>query len=237
MQCSSAASPFVTPLWAGFVVSLFVYCASPVSVHQGDNMCVDVIFSVFLGMSFMILCIVDSLNLFGMPGFLLVGMMGRGGGVASCPSASRCRCAGSHSCTGFIRSVFLASCAAACCFIWFSWNCRGRIPDLTCIACIGVVLKTGSIVLRHLFCMPSIFFICPFLLFHPTGKVYDNVGSMQALYKVFMFWWLRLPFVLASICRHPAAAAPWLVRCCMCCLNESLESNMRPSHLMCGWGS
>ncbi len=166
-------------------------------------MCVDVIFSVFLSMSFVISCIVDSLNLFGMPGFLLVGTMGRGGGAASCLSASHCRCTGSRSCTGFVRLVFVTSHTAACCFIWFSWNCRGGIPDLTCIVCIGVVLKTGSIILRHLFCMLSIFFIWPCLPFHHTGKVYDNVGSMQALYKVFMFWWLRLPFVLASIRRHP----------------------------------
>ncbi len=61
-----------------------------------------VIFSMFFGISFMILCIVDSLNFFGMPDFLLVGIMGRDGGVALCLSASCCGWAGNHSCTGFI---------------------------------------------------------------------------------------------------------------------------------------
>ena len=37
--------------------------------------------------------------------------------------------------------------------------------------------------------------------------------------------------------RCPAAAAPWLARCSTCCLNESFKLNMRPTHLMCGWGS
>jgi hypothetical protein len=85
--------------------------------------------------------------------------------------------------------------------------------------------------------MVSIFCIWPPLLFHHTGAAYDSAGSMQVLYRVFMFWWLSLPFVVASILMHLAAAAPWLARCCMCCLNNSLESNMIPSHLKCSWGS
>ena len=45
-------------------------------------MCVCVIFSTFLGINLVISCIVDSLNLCGMPGLLLVGIVGRGGGAA-----------------------------------------------------------------------------------------------------------------------------------------------------------
>ena len=85
--------------------------------------------------------------------------------------------------------------------------------------------------------MVLIFHICCFLPFHHTGAAYDSAGNTQALYNIFMFHWLNLPFVFASIRRHLATAAPRLARCSMCCLNESLESNMRPSHLMCGWGS
>ena len=138
---------------------------------------------------------------------------------------------------GFVRSIFTASCTAAHCFIWFSHIWSGGTPDSICIACMGVVLKTGNIVLRHLFCIVSIFCICLFLPFHHTGAVYNSAGNMQALYRVFMFQWLSLPFMFTSICKHPAAAAPQLARCCTCCLNDSFELKMRPSHLMCGWGS
>src|SRR6267154_3997741 len=185
VRCSLAASPFVKPLWAGFVVSLVVYCMSLTSDLHGGVVCVGVIFSMFPGMSFMISCIIEDLNLFGMPGFLLAGVMGRGGGVVSCLPASRCRWAGSRSCMGFVRSVFAANHAAACCFMWFSQMWSGGTPDSTCMA---------------------------------------SIGRMHVLYKIFMFWWLSPPFVLASIRRQPAAAAPRLVRCCTCCRNESLES-------------
>ena len=80
--CSLAATPFVVPLWAGFVVSLDAYCMSLASVHQGGLVCIGVIFSMFLGMSFMISCIMEVLNLRGIPGFLLVGFIGRGGCVS-----------------------------------------------------------------------------------------------------------------------------------------------------------
>ena len=36
-------------------------------------------FSIFSGISFVVSCAVDSLNLFSMLGFLLAGLMGRGG--------------------------------------------------------------------------------------------------------------------------------------------------------------
>ena len=42
-------------------------------------MCNSIFFSIFSGISFVISCAVDSLNLFGMPGFLLAALMGRGG--------------------------------------------------------------------------------------------------------------------------------------------------------------
>ena len=80
-------------------------------------MCFGMIFSMFPGISLVISCIVDSLNLLGMPGFL-AGFMGRGGGVVSCLSASRCRWAGSHLCMGFIESIFVARHAAARCFMY-----------------------------------------------------------------------------------------------------------------------
>ena len=169
VRCSLAASPFVKPLRAGFVVSLVVYCTSLTSDLHGGVVCVGVIFSMFPGMSFVISCIVEDLNLFGMPGFLLAGVMGRGGGVVSCLPASHCRWAGSRSCMGFVRSVFAANHAAACCFMWFSQMWSGGTPDSTCMACIGVVVKTGIIVLRHLFCIFSIFCIWLFLPFHHTG--------------------------------------------------------------------
>ena len=75
MQCSSAASPFVRPLQAGFVVSLVAYCncVSPASIHHSGLVCVGIIFSMFSGISFVISCIVDSLNRLGMLDFLLVG--------------------------------------------------------------------------------------------------------------------------------------------------------------------
>ena len=76
-------------------------------------MCVGIIFSMFSGISFVISCIVDSLNRLGMPDFLLVGIMGRDGGSASCLSFLRCRWAGSRSCMGFVGSIFAASRAAA----------------------------------------------------------------------------------------------------------------------------
>jgi len=76
---------------------------------------------MFFSISFMISCIVDSLNFFGMPNLLLVGITGRGGGMASCLSTSCCRWAGSHSCTRFVGLIFAASHAAACRFMWSSW--------------------------------------------------------------------------------------------------------------------
>ena len=82
VQCASAASPFVVPLWAGFVVSLVAYCFSFASFCQGGIVCEGVFFSIFSGISFVISCTVDSLSLFGMPGFLLAGLMGRGGAAA-----------------------------------------------------------------------------------------------------------------------------------------------------------
>ena len=54
-------------------------------------MCFSMIFSKFLGIFFVISCIVDSLNLFGIPGLLFVGIIGRGGGVLLCLSVSHCR--------------------------------------------------------------------------------------------------------------------------------------------------
>ena len=74
--------------------------------------------------------------------------------------------------------------------MWFSRIWSGGIPDSICIACKGVVLNTGKIVLRHLFCMVSIFRICCFLPFHHTGAAYDSAGNTQALYSIFMFQWL-----------------------------------------------
>ena len=50
----------------------------------------------------MISRIVDSLNIFGMPDFLLAGIMGRGGGSASCLPATGRRWTGIRSCTGFV---------------------------------------------------------------------------------------------------------------------------------------
>ena len=82
VQCPSAASAFVIPLRAGFVVSLSVYCLSCAPVRQGGIVCAGAIFSMFLGVPFVISCIVDSLNLFGIPRSLLVGITGRGGGAA-----------------------------------------------------------------------------------------------------------------------------------------------------------
>lgn len=77
--CSLAASPFGRPLRAGFVVSLVAY---RLSVRQGGSVCAGATFSVFLGIPFMFLCMVDSLDMLGMPGFLLVGLTGRGGDTA-----------------------------------------------------------------------------------------------------------------------------------------------------------
>ena len=79
VQCVSAASPFVVPLQVGFVVSLVVYRFSFASFRQGGIVCNGRIFSIFSGISFVISCTVNSLNLLGMPGFLFVGFMGRGG--------------------------------------------------------------------------------------------------------------------------------------------------------------
>src|ERR1700679_791317 len=112
-QCTSAASPFVRPLWAGFVSSLVTYCTLLVSICHGGSVCVGVTLSTFLGISPVTTCIVDSLNLFGMPGFLLVGLMGRGEGAALCLPASRCKWTGSRSCTGFVVSTLATNLAAA----------------------------------------------------------------------------------------------------------------------------
>ena len=67
------------PLWAGFVVSLVAYRVSFASVRHSGSVCFGMIFSMFPGISLVISCIVDSLNLLGMPGFLLAGFMGRVG--------------------------------------------------------------------------------------------------------------------------------------------------------------
>ena len=101
------------------MVSLVAYRVSLTSVRHGGNACVGMIFSIFLGIFFVILCIVDSLNLFGIPGFL-VGITGRGGGVLSCLSISRCKWTGRRLCTGFVGSIFAASRAAARCITWSS---------------------------------------------------------------------------------------------------------------------
>ena len=60
------------------------------SVRHGGNVCFGMIFSKFLGIFLVISCIVDSLNLFGIPSLLFVGITGRGGGESSCLSVSRC---------------------------------------------------------------------------------------------------------------------------------------------------
>ena len=75
------------------------------SVCHGGIVCVGVIFSRFLGVSFIISCIMDSLNLFSMPSFLLTGFIGRGRGVASCLLVSCCSWAGKCSCMGFLELV------------------------------------------------------------------------------------------------------------------------------------
>jgi len=69
--------PFCETSTGGVVVSFVAYRFSCASVRQGWR---D--FSMFLGILFVIPCIVGSLNLFGMAGFLLVGFMGKGGGAA-----------------------------------------------------------------------------------------------------------------------------------------------------------
>ena len=76
-------------------------------------MCVGVIFLMFLGKSFVISCIVEILNLRGIPGFLLVGFIGRGGGVSWSIPASCCMRAGSRVWIGFVGSIFAASLTAA----------------------------------------------------------------------------------------------------------------------------
>jgi len=45
--CSSTASPFVVPLWAGFVVSLGVYRLSCAQARHGGIVSIGVIFLVF----------------------------------------------------------------------------------------------------------------------------------------------------------------------------------------------
>ena len=51
----------------GFIVILVAYCASLASIRHSGNMCFSMIFSKFLGIFLVISCIVDSLNLFGIP--------------------------------------------------------------------------------------------------------------------------------------------------------------------------
>ena len=79
VRCLSAASPFVVPLRAGFVVSPIVHCFSFASFRQGGVVCDGKRFSIFSGISFVISYTIDSLNLLGMPGLLPAGLMGRGG--------------------------------------------------------------------------------------------------------------------------------------------------------------
>ena len=102
--------------------------------------------------------VVDSLNLCGIPGFLLVSIMGRGGDAVLSLSFSCCKWAGSRSCTRFMGLIFAANCAAACIFMWSNQIWRGGMPDSICMAWIGVVVNTGSIILRDLFCILLIFF-------------------------------------------------------------------------------
>ena len=52
IRCSPAASPFVVPLRAGFVVSLVAYRFSFASFRQGGIVCDGRIFSIFSGISF-----------------------------------------------------------------------------------------------------------------------------------------------------------------------------------------
>jgi len=66
--------PFARPLRS---LSTLLRIVFPVRRFAKDG----VIFSMFLGILFVISCIVDSLNLFGTPGFL-VGFMRKGGGAA-----------------------------------------------------------------------------------------------------------------------------------------------------------
>ena len=73
----------MVPLRAGFVVNLVAYRFSFASFRQGEIVCDGIIFSIFSGISLVISCTVDSLNLLGMPGFLLVGFMGSGWGRGS----------------------------------------------------------------------------------------------------------------------------------------------------------
>ncbi len=157
--------------------SLIIFCWC-VSVHQGSRVCVGVIFSMFFSISFMISCIVDFLNFLSMPDFLLVGITGRGGGAALCLSASHCRWVSSCSCTRFVELIFAASHTAAHCSMWSSRIWRGGVPDSTCMVCISVVVKTGSIVLRNLFCIFTILFIWLFFPFcWMTWRLGDDVVS------------------------------------------------------------
>jgi hypothetical protein len=116
-QCSSATSPFVRPQLAGFVIILVMYCFSFASFLQGRIVCDGVIFSIFTGISLVISCIVDSLNLFGMPGLLLVGFVGRNGGFVVCLLFSLRSWVGSQLYMGFVGSILTANHAAACCFM------------------------------------------------------------------------------------------------------------------------
>jgi hypothetical protein len=63
--------------------------------------CGGVVFSVFSGISLVISWIVDSLNLFGMPGLLLAGFIGRIGDVMVCPLFPLCSLVGSQLWMGF----------------------------------------------------------------------------------------------------------------------------------------
>ena len=57
-------------------------------------------FSIYSGISFVISCTVDSLNWFGMPTFLLAGLMGRGGVTTVHLLFPLRSCIGSHSWMG-----------------------------------------------------------------------------------------------------------------------------------------
>ena len=120
VQCSSAVSPFVVPLRAGFVVSLIAYHFSFASFRQGGIVCDGRIFSIFSGISFVTLCTIDSLNLLGMPSFLFISFLGRGGVGVVCLLLLLHSWIGSHLWIGFVGLILTASCAAAHCFMWFS---------------------------------------------------------------------------------------------------------------------
>ena len=75
-------------------------------------MCDGRIFSIFSGISFVTLCTIDSLNLLGMPSFLFISFMGRGGVGVVCLLLLLHSWIGSHLWIGFVGLILTASCAA-----------------------------------------------------------------------------------------------------------------------------